>query len=417
MQPTRQANLTSIRRDAWIEVDLNSLEHNLRVLQDAIATSAGIPDGAASEPAGNPNNDPVERYIYKGPNRLPPQFMAVVKGDAYGHGAVQLSQLFAATHVDYLGVASIDEGRWIREAGVKLPILILSPTPAWAIDSALENSLDITVSSEKQLANISQKANSMGRQAPIHLKVDTGMHRLGVPLRRLPEILQTISQDRSLRLVGVWSHLANASQEESVMRQKEAFDQAVELTRPLFPETIFHLASSEATTRFPQCHYDMVRVGIYLYGLEPNTVSDTLQPALSVRARINQTNAVAEGERVGYGHTWQAQRPSRLAAIPIGYADGVDRGLSNRMKGLLMGQVIAQVGRISMDQMLFDITDVPQAEEGDVITLIGSFGQNSLYLSEWANSLDTITYELACRLRVRLPRIYTRNESPKAPTE
>jgi alanine racemase len=154
----------------------------------------------------------------------------------------------------------------------------------------------------------------------------------------------------------------------------------------------------------------MVRVGLYLYGLEPNTVSNTLQPALSVRARINHTNAIEQGQRVGYGHTWQAERPSRLAAISIGYADGVDRGLSNQIKGLLMGQVINQVGRISMDQMLFDITDVPEAEEGDVITLIGSEGQNSLYLSEWAVCLDTITYELACRLRVRLPRIYTRNK-------
>jgi alanine racemase len=234
-----------------------------------------------------------------------------------------------------------------------------------------------------------------------------------VPLIRLPDILETIHQDCSLKLVGVWSHLANASQEESVMRQKTVFDQAVELTRPLFPQTIFHLASSEATTRFPQCHYDMVRVGLYLYGLEPNTVSDTLLPALSIRARINHISTVQKGERVGYGHTWQAERLSRLASIPIGYADGVDRGLSNNMKGLLMGQVINQVGRISMDQMLFDITDVPEAQEGDVITLIGSGGQHSLYLSEWARRLDTITYELACRLRVRLPRIYTRNKTSK----
>jgi alanine racemase len=201
------------------------------------------------------------------------------------------------------------------------------------------------------------------------------------------------------------------------MRQKAVFDQAVAITRPIFPETIFHLASSEATTRFPQCHYDMVRVGLYLYGLEPNTVSDSLQPAMSVRARINHTSTVAKGERVGYGHTWQAKRHSRLAAIPIGYADGVDRGLSNQMKGLLMGKVISQVGRISMDQMLFDITDVPEAEEGDVITLIGCAAsaaeQNSLYLSDWACLLDTITYELACRMRVRLPRIYTRNKGQK----
>ena len=254
----------------------------------------------------------------------------------------------------------------------------------------------------------------MGRQAPIHLKVDTGMHRLGVPLMRLPDILQTIHQDPSLQLVAVWSHLAKAADERAVIEQKKLFDQAVDHTRPLFPETIFHLASSEATTRFPQCHYDMVRVGLYLYGLEPNTVSDTLEPALSVRARINHINAIEAGEQVGYGYTWKALRPSRLAAVPIGYADGVDRGLSNRMQGLLMGQVINQVGRISMDQMLFDITDAPQAEEGDVITLIGSDGQNSLHLSDWAVALIPLhTNWLVVSLRVRLPRIYTRNKIVK----
>jgi len=151
-----------------------------------------------------------------------------------------------------------------------------------------------------------------------------------------------------------------------------------------------------------------VRVGLYLYGIEPDAVSNKLRPVLSVRARINHINKIERGERVGYGLTWQADRPTTLAAVPIGYADGVDRGLSNVMKGLLMDKVLNQVGRISMDQMLFDITDVPQAEEGDVITLIGSEGQNSLHLSDWAKELDTITYELACRLRARLPRIYTR---------
>jgi alanine racemase len=415
MQPTRQANLTSIRRDAWIEVDLNSVEHNLRVLRRALEkTHADVPENGLGLISQSINDSANPIYRDSGKR---PQLMAVVKGDAYGHGAVHLAQLFQATRVDYLGVASIDEGRWIREGGVKLPILILSPTPAWAIDSALENNLDITVTTEKQLADISKKALSMGRQAHIHLKVDTGMHRLGVPINKLEAMLESIRKDPALNLVAVWSHLANASQEDSVMRQKVVFDQAVAMTRPIFPETIFHLASSEATTRFAQCHYDMVRVGLYLYGLEPNTVSEDLQPAMSVRARINHTSTIETGERVGYGHTWQAERPSRLAAIPIGYADGVDRGLSNQMKGLLMGQVVSQVGRISMDQMLFDITDVPQAEEGDLITLIGGNDQNALYLSDWAVLLDTITYELACRMRVRLPRIYTRNKIPKPPAD
>jgi len=180
---------------------------------------------------------------------------------------------------------------------------------------------------------------------------------------------------------------------------------------------LLHLASGEAARRFPDTHYDMVRVGLYLYGLEPAVVSNVVSPALSLRGRINHLQDIDAGESVGYGLTWTAPRRTRLASIPIGYADGVDRSLSNRMEGLCTGKRIKQVGRISMDQMLFDITDVPQAQIGDVITLIGSesgsvannAAQDRLHLADWASMLDTITYELACRLRVRLPKIYTRS--------
>jgi alanine racemase len=405
MQAPRQINLTSIRRDAWVEVDLTSVEHNLKTLRN------GLKKMHEPEPGSKSGSEPGSDST----SGLPPKLMAVVKSDGYGHGAVPLAQLFAASGVDYLGVASIDEGMQIRDIGITLPILILSPTPAWAITSALENNLQITVSTEKQLLDISDVAEAVGRRASIHLKVDTGMHRLGVPLDRLPKIMESLVANqkgsKSLELTGLYTHLANAAEREDVLAQKHLFDQAARLTRPLFPDALLHFASSEAATRFADCHYDMVRVGLYLYGLEPNTVSNNLQPVLAVRARINHINRIEAQERVGYGFTWKAERQTKLAAIPVGYADGVDRGLSNHMKGLIMGQTINQVGRISMDQMLFDITDVPQAEEGDVITLIGADGANKLFLSDWATRLDTITYELACRLRARLPRIYTRHKA------
>jgi alanine racemase len=158
----------------------------------------------------------------------------------------------------------------------------------------------------------------------------------------------------------------------------------------------------------------MVRVGLLLYGLEAGSAATDLMPAMSVRGRINHLRQIENDEAVGYGWTWKAERPTRLATIPIGYADGVDRRLSNRMSALLMGRQIRQVGTISMDQMLFDITDVPEAQEGDVITLIGTDGAHSIQLADWAGMLDTITYELACRMRVRLPRIYTRHRSSRA---
>lgn len=397
MLPTRQANLTSIRRDAWVEVDLNAIEQNLRFVRSRLKPPIkGI----------GPNN----------PDQAP-RLMAVVKSDGYGHGASSVAEVLEASSegVDWLGVASIDEGTQLRASGIKLPILILSPTPSWAISTALENKLDITLSSEKQIRDVA----ACGR-ARVHLKIDTGMHRLGVPFEKLEETLKLIKSLDNLELVSVYSHLAKAANEEAVSSQNNLFNQASALTKHYFSNVFFHLASSEATI-FPHVHYDLVRVGLYLYGLQPDTVSPDLplRPALSVRARINHINKIAAGQSVGYSWTWTAENETLLASIPIGYADGVDRGLSNRMPGLLMGKTVNQVGRISMDQMLFDISNVPEAQEGDVITLIGSDsdiernadnGQTKLTLSQWAETLGTITYELACRLRTRLPRVYTRTK-------
>jgi alanine racemase len=380
MLPTRQANLTSIRRDAWVEVDLNAIEHNLRHVRAALKADI------------------------KG---ITPKLMAVVKSDAYGHGAASVAELLAASGggVEWLGVASIDEGTQLRASGIKLPILILSPTPAWAIGTALDSNLDITVSTEKQIRDVAASG-----KARIHLKVDTGMHRLGVPFDQIEPICRLIKSEKNLELVSVFSHLAKAAERDAVEAQNNLFSQVVKISQSYFPETIYHLASSEAAAAFSDINYDMVRVGLHLYGLEPNTVSPVLRPALSVKARINHINTIEAGQSVGYSWTWTAERKTILASIPVGYADGVDRGLSNKMKALLMGKVINQVGRISMDQMLFDITEVGEAQEGDVITLIGSEFENSVTLCDWANTLDTITYELACRMRARLPRVYTRHK-------
>jgi alanine racemase len=210
-----------------------------------------------------------------------------------------------------------------------------------------------------------------------------------------------------------------ADQEEFTMKQKAVFDSAIEKFKSSGLDLpLIHLASGEAARRFPATHYQMVRVGLYTYGLEPRAVSDVVYPAMSVKGRINQIRKINEGDAVGYNLTWTSKRDTLVASIPIGYADGIDRRLSSKMKGLLMGREVQQIGLISMDQMLFDISDVPEAQEGDVVTLIGCDTQNGseaqLHLASWAEMLDTITYELACRLRVRMPRVYTRNLSMQA---
>jgi len=374
--------VSSVRRDAWVEVDLNAIERNIAEIRSWL----------------NPGT----------------RLMAVVKSDAYGHGAAGVADMMIACGADWMGVASIDEGCQLRAAGVSIPILLLSPCPGWAISTALEADLTLTVTSFAQLEDIAEACTRQNRVASFHLKIDTGMHRLGIAPEKIDEVLTFIKANASLRLTGVLSHLARADEEDFSLYQKKIFDEALAKIKSQGhnPE-IVHLASGEAARRFKQTHYDMVRVGLYLYGLEARSVSDVVQPAMSVKGRINQIQIIDAKEAIGYNLTWTSEAPTRLASVPIGYADGIDRRLSNKMSGLLMGKEVKQVGLISMDQMLFDISGVPEAQEGDVVTLIGSDtvdGQtHHLYLASWANMLDTITYELACRLRARMPRMYTRN--------
>lgn len=397
MVHSRQVTISSFHRDAWVEIDLSAVEYNVKVIRSWLAG-----------------------------NEHPTRLMGVVKSDAYGHGAPAVGELLSACGAEWLGVASVDEGCQLRSAGIKAKVLILSPTPSWAIENALEDDLELTIASSLEVRDISKIAARHNRKACVHLKVDSGMHRLGAHPESVPELVSEISKFKNLELVSVFSHLCQAGDEPTSIMQLNTFSSVIDALSKFEKNHFYHLASSEATRLFPQTHLEMVRVGLYLYGLEAKGRSDVLRPAMSVRARINHINTVAAGNSVGYNLTWTADRESRLASIPIGYADGVDRRLSNRMRGLLHGREVRQVGLISMDQMLFDITDVPESQQGDVITLIGSemdllknkkrtAGEDGcLYLASWAEMLDTITYELACRLRARLPRIYTRHHQDES---
>lgn len=418
MVSTRQVTISSFHRDAWVEIDLAAVEHNVAVIlgwltrSSNLASSSGFPESKLSDFRSTSKN-PAARL------------MAVVKSDAYGHGAPSLANVLTASGAAWLGVASVDEGCQLRNESIKAPVLILSPSPSWAIENALAADLDITIASASQIKDINTASRRQGKIANVHLKVDTGMHRLGVSPEAVSDVLNEIDSSSNLRLASIFSHLASAGDEEPTRFQSDRLAVALGCLGKKHGALLKHFASSEATRLFPTTHLDMVRVGLYLYGLEPNTISKELRPAMSVRGRINHISRIEQGEQVGYGWTWQAQRSTCLASIPIGYADGVDRDLSNRIEGLLLGHTVRQVGRISMDQMLFDITDVPDAQDGDVITLIGSEQKRpgvssesnsgagsdgkTLYLATWAQMLNTITYELACRLRTRLPRIYTRH--------
>jgi alanine racemase len=391
MLVSRQSTVSSIRRDAWVEVDLSNIEYNVRAIRSWLGDS-------------------------------PAQLMAVVKSDGYGHGAKEVALTAVHAGAEWLGVATVDEGIELRTVDTQTPILLLGPVPYQAIKSAIESGLDLTVTSKSDLEEVAAVASQINRNGRVHLKVDTGMHRLGTSPSGLIDLVDELQASGDLELVSIFSHLAKADQEEFSKQQDDCFRAALLNVSKRYPKLLLeaggsvftHLASGDGAHFHPFTHHDMVRVGLNLYGLNSRTTSDVVKPAMSIRGRINQLREIDAGEAVGYNLTWSASSKARIASIPIGYADGVDRGLSNRLTAILHGQEIKQVGIISMDQMLFDVTSVPEARLGDVLTLIGTDGQKSIQLAAWANLLDTITYELACRMRLRLPRIYTPH-SPAMP--
>jgi alanine racemase len=383
-----------------VEINLDSVRSNLELIKGWVSpTSKEIASGAA-----------------------PPQLMGVVKSDAYGHGAARISEVLIAGGATWLAVASVDEGIELREIHPAVPILVLSPTPDQALTVALQHKLDITVTSTRAIQKVAEVARLLETTGRVHLKVDSGMHRLGSPPDEAASMVDEIRGFNNLELISVFSHLAKAGEYAATTRQQEVFANILQTIRYADVASatgenahmatrrsnfLSHMASSEAARLFPSTRHDLVRIGINLYGLESRSISDELTPVMSVRGRINQIIEIPAGESVGYGFTWTAERRTRLANIPIGYADGVDRRLSNRISALCLGQAVPQVGTISMDMMIFDITDLPEVREGDVLTLIGKDGQAQRFLADWALILDTITYELACRLRLRLPRTFT----------
>jgi alanine racemase len=377
MLTEKQTNLSlDLGRDAWLEIDLDAVRHNLNLVKSW-------------------TKSPI---------------MGVVKGDAYGHGANEISRLLLELDVNWLGVASAAEALDLRRSLLKLSnkkahILILSPAPQSSIEQLIEHEIDLTVTSAHQIEQIDSIAKSLNKRARIHLKMDSGMHRLGARLEDLSLLLDLI-KTKSVNLISIYSHLAKSGDLATTKFQHENFVSCLNFVKDKMPSGVFtHLANSEATRNFPFSHLDMVRIGLYLYGLEARAKSSDLKPAMSLKARITHITEIRAMEGAGYDWTFVASKDGRLASIPVGYADGVPRRLSNKIIAHVHGKPIKQAGTISMDQMLFDITELPEVKTGDIITLLDS-NIDVLTLAHWAELDQTITYELACALALRLPRIY-----------
>ena len=374
MKNVRQTNI-NIHRDSWVEINIENVAHNMREIR---------------------KHTPKEIKL-----------LAVVKADAYGHGSVMLAPTLLASGADMLGVASIDEGVDLRQAKINCDILVLGAVPVWAVETAVNADLIISIFSKEHLSACKQVYERTGKKPKVHVKLDTGMNRIGIPIDEAVDFIKQVRDAEYLDFSGVFTHLANAEIREKTQIQIDRWNDVISKINTT--GLTLHILNTAGAMCYDVPNSNMRRAGIALYGLYPdlpadaNVIKPDLKPVMSLKARIVNIHNAKDGEGVSYGHTFIAKGTRKIATIPLGYADGVPRSLSNKIYGTLNGTEIKQIGNITMDQMMFDITDI-DANLGDVITLL----DEKHSIDEWAKILGTINYELTCRLKVRLPRVYTR---------
>ena len=346
----------------------------------------------------------------------PAEVMAVVKANAYGHGAVEAARAALAGGATRLGVADLDEAFELREAGIDAPVLAWLHDPDADFAEAILADVEVGVSSLDQLERAAAAATATGSRSPaaVHLKIDTGLSRNGVAEADWPAVVARAAElERAGRVtvVGVFSHFANTSREVDAA-QLAVFERALEraATAGLNP-TVRHLASSEQAMRDPSARYDLVRIGIGVYGLTPfgdgTTCTDLgLTPAMTLRARVAAVRQVDAGAGASYGHLWHADAPTTLALVPLGYADGIPRhATGGGAEVLLAGARRPVVGRVAMDQFIVDVGDAPVAV-GDEVVVFGDPVSGAPTADEWAEASGTIGYEIVTRIGPRVPRRY-----------
>ena len=371
----------------WAEIDLDALRHNYETL------TRNLPEGC--------------------------RFLGVVKADAYGHGAVPVARELQALGAGYLAVSNYEEALQLRRADVSLPILILGYTPVeFAVDEA---ALHITqeVHSLEYGKALSQALEGSEQTLSVHMKIDTGMSRLGFFAYDRPETVPELVELcglKNLNVEGAFMHFAvadTASELEYTRMQHQRFMDVLDALKEQGIEAkIVHCANSAATIAFPEYAHDMVRPGIATYGLAPSHEMQgmaDLQPLMSLKTTVAAIRPFEAGITVSYGRTYKTPVPRTIAVCPIGYADGLQRRLSGKLHFLLHGKQVPVVGRICMDMCMVDITDVPEAKVGDTVTVVGTDGGETITWDDWAAQLGTISYELVCDINKRVPRLYLKN--------
>jgi alanine racemase len=366
-------------RAAWMEVDLGAIAGNLRRIREIAA---------------------------------PAQVMAVLKADAYGHGAVRVARAALQHGATMLGTAVLSEAATLRAQGITAPILVMGYTPAWQARDVVRLDVAVCVYSLDLARSLSRAALALQRPpVAVHLKVDSGMHRLGLPPAEAVAVAQEVATLPGVRLEGLFTHLATADAPDltAARRQLSCFEEVlgawegVGLPRPRF----VHAANSAATLRLPESRFDLVRIGVALYGLHPSDdapLPPGFRPALALKTQLAQVHDLPPGEPVSYGGTWVTTRPSRIGVLPIGYADGFRRAPTTWGSVLVRGEPAPVVGRVCMDMCMVDVTDVTGARAGDEAVLIGEQGGARITAEEVAARLGTINYEVVSQILARVPR-------------
>lgn len=349
------------------------------------------------------------------------KILATVKGDAYGHGAIHVAKAALEAGAEGLCVSFIDEAIELRKAGIKAPILVFSYTPTDVLELALQYRLMLTVYSEDTLTALQHLVRSSGQSIKIHVKVDTGMGRLGLQPQEVLPFVQKAMSEPLLEVDGLYTHFSTADEGDKAYtnRQVQAFQRVIdELAAAGIHLPCIHAANSAAAIDLPEYAFDMIRLGISLYGLYPsvevNHQAVALQPALSLKSRVIRCEKPPAGTGISYGRLFTTTGNETIATVPVGYADGFSRRLSERGFALVHGKRVPIVGRVCMDHIMLDVSAIPDVAVGEEVVLYGRQGEECISVNEVATLLGTISHEVVCMLNHRVPRVYLRQGKPVA---
>jgi len=364
----------------WAEIDLDAIAHNVRAYKRHIG----------------------ENVCY----------IAVVKANAYGHGAAPVARAALCAGAEMLAVSRVIEGVALRKAGIQAPILLMGYTPPGGAEMAAEWRLTPSLMTFEAAQALSQRGEALGYKIPVHIKIDTGMSRYGLFPEEAHNFLNAISGLSGIELEGLFTHFAtaDAADQTHARRQLAVFERMLgEARQAGFHIPLIHAANSAAAMRLPEAHFDAVRVGIGMYGLDPSSEWSPvfeIRPALSLKSRVSRVRDLPAGAGVSYGRTYVTERTTRAALVSVGYGDGFHRLLSNRGAVLIRGKRAPIIGRVCMDQFVVDASDIPQVQQDDEVVLVGKQGDARIRAEEVAALAETINYEVTTSLLARVVRVY-----------